>query len=1559
MRNFFTLLVVLGLSITTALGQASYQVSFSDGTGNPGGLNTETDAASVATWDTVLNASLAANTWSAPATIPFPFDFFGSPVTQYVVSGNGLLTFDVNAALTTPPVNANTDLPNALLPDSTIAAMWDEFTVNPPIGTNDRVVSKTFGTAPDRQHWIKWFSYEIGGVGFSYFAIVLEEKTNRVYVVDLYSAGSPLLTTTVGVQLDASTAVQFGNDSIPQAGNGSGNADNDYWEFTPFTISPVDLGVTAYVSPDFDCFGDTINLVATVTNFGTQAIDLSASGANLDFQITGAASVTGISPLTGTLASGASADFTFGLPVVLTNTGSYTIKTFTTVANDGNAINDTLEANFTKIFGSLLPVDFTGFSGGNLPTIAPGWSETEGTPPSGTFSSWTSRDFANAGGPNGTAAVLNVFGTFLDNELIISPQFIPTATTIMTYDIALTDFFTTAQGTLDPDDTVSVVISTDCGVTFTPLVNYTASSTISATGQTDTVDLGPFAGQVVVVGFAGDDGTVSGTEDVDFFVDNINVIQQLPVDMGVSAILSPTDDACYGPAELVQVEVTNFGTQPIDFSANATGVFFQVDGPNMATYSTLLNTGTLAVGATQVVDITPSGDFSSPGLNVVNAYTQVISGADPGGFNDTTSISFETVPTVVAPYLEDFELFTSSTGTTDPGTIGGGWTRDPNVSAFAWYPDAGGTPSGGTGPSVDHSTGSATGLYMYVEGSNGGQFAFLKSPCIDISALGNPSLEFYYHMFGDDMGVLTASVIDDLGDTTVVFSASGQQQSAQADPYLRAFADLSAFAGQTIQLLFTGEDGTGFETDMAIDDVNVFDLALIDFAALEFVQPDGPGCYGSAEDVIASVVNFGTPIDLATENVTINVDIAGPTNGNFNVVLNTGTVNTGDTLTELVTSVADLSTPGIYTFTLTVFTPNDADASNNSLSFTVESLPVVTAPYLEDFDLFPSSTGTGNPSNLLNGWTRTPEGTGGIFTWFPDADGTPSGGTGPLVDHTQGNATGIYLYTEASNTAQGPIAELFSPCIDLSAINAPALEFWYHMAGTNMGTLTVLGTNSGGLTVELAQFVGSQQGASADPWLLATASLDTFAGQTIQLIFRGERGNGFSSDMAIDDVRVYDLPAVDVGPAVASPLLEPMPVECFDVAEEVIASIQNFGGPLDLSVENVTVNVEITGPLAPQTFSTTVTSGNLASIATLAATVTSTADFSAGGLYDVEIIVSSANDANASNDTAVVTLENIVVPSVGSNLPPVTFDGFNGGNLPTISPGWFEIDGVDAPPIDGTTGFSSWTSTPFGNDAASPNGTAARLNIFSNFLDREWIAGPKFTVTAQSFLFYDLALTDFASTLPGTLGSDDTVMVMMSIDCGGAYFPIAIYDSSSNISNTGQIDSIDLSAFAGEEAYIAFVGDAGTVADPEDIDFFIDNINIREVLPLDMAASAITTPSGDACFTTTEDIVVEVENQGTQPIDFATDNMTVTVEVAGPNANTYSTTVTSGILASQGTQLVTVTTTADLSQGGFNDFTAYIDIVNDPNGINDTTTATVQTIPIVSIPYSEDFETFT
>ena len=134
-------------------------------------------------------AGATTNTWSQAEAIGFPFQFYGTSVTHFCVSKNFLLTFDTTVANTTATAaisSGNTSLPNADLPPQTIAYFWGTFANK---GSNDNVWRRTFGTAPNRQLWIQNYSYAMEGRSFSYNFMVLEETTNKVYVVDGYAGG--------------------------------------------------------------------------------------------------------------------------------------------------------------------------------------------------------------------------------------------------------------------------------------------------------------------------------------------------------------------------------------------------------------------------------------------------------------------------------------------------------------------------------------------------------------------------------------------------------------------------------------------------------------------------------------------------------------------------------------------------------------------------------------------------------------------------------------------------------------------------------------------------------------------------------------------------------------------------------------------------------------------------------------------------------------------------------------------------------------------------------------------------------------------------------------------------------------------------------------------------------------------------------------------------------------------------------------------------------------------------------------------------------------------------
>lgn len=224
----FAMLSLLGIA------QTSYTVNYTIGGGNPGLVNTDNDDITTG-WNTIVAASVASNQWSTSVSIPFTFNYYGSVVTSLRASSNGLVTFSNTTSLP----NDNSDLPSTSLPDSTIACFWDAFTTAPPTNTNDLVVWKIAGAAPNRQLWVKWVSYELGAPSISNatFSCVLEETTNKIYLVEgqfSVSAATPTITTTAGLQLNQTTANQYLNQYITRTANVAAYTDNNFITFTPY-----------------------------------------------------------------------------------------------------------------------------------------------------------------------------------------------------------------------------------------------------------------------------------------------------------------------------------------------------------------------------------------------------------------------------------------------------------------------------------------------------------------------------------------------------------------------------------------------------------------------------------------------------------------------------------------------------------------------------------------------------------------------------------------------------------------------------------------------------------------------------------------------------------------------------------------------------------------------------------------------------------------------------------------------------------------------------------------------------------------------------------------------------------------------------------------------------------------------------------------------------------------------------------------------------------------------------------------------------------------------------
>lgn len=174
-----------------------------------------------------------------------------------------------------------------------------------------------------------------------------------------------------------------------------------------------------------------------------------------------------------------------------------------------------------------------------------------------------------------------------------------------------------------------------------------------------------------------------------------------------------------------------------------------------------------------------------------------------------------------------------------------------------------------------------------------------------------------------------------------------------------------------------------------------------------------------------------------------------------------------------------------------------------------------------------STPGNGNPGSpgiLANGWSSN---SSGSYLWQVNNGTTSTSETGPSIDHTLANGSGIYLYTEASSPAlPNDTANLITPQVVLN-LNHPTLEFWYHMYGQNINALFVDINYMGEWVKNIFNITGQQQSSESDQWEKASIDLINYIGSTVNFRFRAINGSGEKGDIAIDDINIVEFSSTD------------------------------------------------------------------------------------------------------------------------------------------------------------------------------------------------------------------------------------------------------------------------------------------------------------------------------------------------------------------------------------------------------------------------------------------------
>jgi hypothetical protein len=337
MKKLFTLLFIV-LCVNIANAQYYYLPYLSAGE-NPKGLNTDVEQPTATDWTTIATTS-ATPVWSTEVALPadFTFLFNGTAVSSYKVSTSGVLTFTTSAI--TAPTATNTALPSASIPDNSIM-VWGLAAS----GANDQIRHKTFGSAPNRQHWIQFCSFSApgsAGTNWTYWGIVLEEGTNDIYVVDQRTYLTPL-SLTLGIQVDGSNAFQVlgaptTNSVVTNGGNADTYEDNAYYRFVYGTQAANDAEMTKLTFPTNGGAGQAITISGQLINIGSAPI----SGLTLKYLANGQVQTDTKSGLN--IASGATYDFSHATPFTIPSAGGWPVKVWVELAGDANNANDTLSS---------------------------------------------------------------------------------------------------------------------------------------------------------------------------------------------------------------------------------------------------------------------------------------------------------------------------------------------------------------------------------------------------------------------------------------------------------------------------------------------------------------------------------------------------------------------------------------------------------------------------------------------------------------------------------------------------------------------------------------------------------------------------------------------------------------------------------------------------------------------------------------------------------------------------------------------------------------------------------------------------------------------------------------------------------------------------------------------------------------------------------------------------------------------------------------------------------------------------------------------------------------
>lgn len=294
----------------------------------------------------------------------------------------------------------------------------------------------------------------------------------------------------------------------------------------------------------------------------------------------------------------------------------------------------------------------------------------------------------------------------------------------------------------------------------------------------------------------------------------------LPDDLHITQLLSPTSSSgangtTLSASESVSFRIVNYGSNPI-LSGTTIQASFALDLNPVITESLLVPVTLPTWGSTTLV-FAATADLSESGLHRLTVSVG-LSGSSPMDVS-TSLIRSGTLGDIGSlPWVESFpqqlSIFTSS-------SLPPGWTSAPQFNA--------GRPRWDLMVQNGHSEISPLADSALVAGLGAGGASQATTPWIDLGTTPSPQLHFWSRRsmpWGSTMQTIAISIEDmsTAGTSTVVGGFALTAALNDWEPYS---VDLSPFAGSKIRINFLFRAPGSQSVETQIDDVTVFDAALL------------------------------------------------------------------------------------------------------------------------------------------------------------------------------------------------------------------------------------------------------------------------------------------------------------------------------------------------------------------------------------------------------------------------------------------------------------------------------------------------------------------------------------------------------------------------------------------------------------------------------------------------------------------------------------------------------------------------------------------------------------